>query len=93
MIVPKLRVRITYIDAITVTNHGSPANSELDDTTLPRVPIIRVFGQVDGGDGGAAGNACVHIHQVYPYIYVEYEGSREPHAGASNMPKPTHWKM
>lgn len=81
MIVPKLRIRITNIDATVVKN----TDKSLDDTTLPRVPIIRVFGHLDGSDGSSMYNACVHIHQVYPYLYIEHTGSKEPQAGASHV--------
>jgi hypothetical protein len=83
MIVPKLRIRITNIDATVVKN----TDKSLDDTTLPRVPVIRVFGHIDGSDGSSKYNACVHIHQVYPYLYIEYTGPKEPEAGASHVTK------
>lgn len=93
MIVPKLRIRITHIDA-TVVSHVDPV---LDDTSLSRVPVIRIFGQLDttglsltsnsdsnsdlNTETNLAANACLHVHQVYPYVYIEYDGSREPSAG------------
>lgn len=89
MIVPKLRIRITHIDA-TVVNTVDPV---LDDTSLPRVPVIRIFGQLDttglsstsdldaDSNTNLDANACLHVHQVYPYVYIDYDGSREPSAG------------
>lgn len=81
MIIPKLRIRVTNIDATVVKS----IDKSLDDTTLPCLPVIRVFGHVDGSDGSSKYNACVHIHQVYPYLYIEYTGSKEPQAGASRL--------
>ncbi len=75
MIIPSLRIRVTNIDS-TVIRNASPS---LDDTSLPRVPIIRVFGQLDAGE--TICNACIHVHQAYPYLYVEYNGSKEPDSG------------
>ena len=75
MIVPSVRIRVTNIDS-TVIRNASPG---LDGTSLPRVPIIRVFGQLDTGETTC--NACVHVHQAYPYLYIEYNGSKEPDTG------------
>ncbi|KAF9509344.1 hypothetical protein BS47DRAFT_1349354 [Hydnum rufescens UP504] len=72
MIVPNLRIRITNIDTTVVRG----PNPELDETSLPCVPVIRVFGQLDLGNNSC--NGCVHIHQVYPYVYIEYNGSKHP---------------
>ncbi|KAJ1555441.1 DNA polymerase zeta catalytic subunit [Cladochytrium tenue] len=40
---------------------------------LRRVPILRVFGATPAGQ-----KACVHVHQVFPYFYVPYDGPNEP---------------
>jgi DNA polymerase zeta len=75
MIVPNLKIRITNIDATVVRG----PDQELDQTSLPRVPVIRVFGQLDLGNNSC--NGCVHIHQVYPYVYIEYNGLKDPQVG------------
>jgi DNA polymerase zeta len=36
---------------------------------LPQVPVVRIFGTTDKGV-----NATVHVHGVFPYFYIEYEG-------------------
>ncbi|KAI0639404.1 hypothetical protein C8Q77DRAFT_1204904 [Trametes polyzona] len=64
---PSLRVRINQID-YTVAPPGP-----LDNSTLHRVPIIRIY-----GDSSVGLKACVHIHQVYPYFFVEYLGKMHP---------------
>lgn len=69
MIIPKVKVRVTNID-YAVIPHPDPL---LDQCSLPRVPVIRIFGESSEGC-----NACVHVHQVYPYFYVDYHGSMDP---------------
>ncbi|KAI0651854.1 hypothetical protein C8Q79DRAFT_935176 [Trametes meyenii] len=64
---PTLRVRINQID-YTVTPPGP-----LDNSSLYRVPVIRIY-----GDSSAGLKTCVHIHQVYPYFFVEYLEKMHP---------------
>ncbi|KAF9906258.1 DNA polymerase zeta [Linnemannia zychae] len=40
---------------------------------VQKVPVVRIFGANEAGQ-----KTCVHIHQVYPYFYVQYKGSLEP---------------
>jgi DNA polymerase zeta len=67
---PTLRVRINQID-YTLVPPGP-----LDNSALPRVPIIRIYGASSKGM-----KACVHVHQVYPYFFVEYNGQMRPDSG------------
>ncbi|KIK47777.1 hypothetical protein CY34DRAFT_73289 [Suillus luteus UH-Slu-Lm8-n1] len=62
-----LRVLINHVD-YTVAPPGA-----LDNTFLPQVPVIRIYGASSTGT-----KACVHVHQVYPYFFVEYEGKLNP---------------
>ena len=71
--VPSLRVRINQID-YTVEPTGP-----LDNTTIPEVPIIRIYGESSIGR-----KACLHIHQVYPYFFIEYAGIMSPDNGELN---------
>ena len=48
----------------------------LDNASLPRVPVIRIYGASSTGE-----KACVHVHQVYPYFFVEYPGNMTPDNG------------
>ncbi|EIN13737.1 hypothetical protein PUNSTDRAFT_117429 [Punctularia strigosozonata HHB-11173 SS5] len=64
---PALSVRLNNID------YYLAPPGPLDNSTLPRVPVIRVF-----GNGNVGQKTCVHIHQVYPYFFVEYLGRMEP---------------
>ncbi|KIK70996.1 hypothetical protein GYMLUDRAFT_33098 [Collybiopsis luxurians FD-317 M1] len=61
---PNLRVQINQID-YTLAPPGP-----LDNSTLPTVPVLRVYGPSETGR-----KTCVHIHQVYPYFFVEYLGA------------------
>lgn len=82
MIIPKLRIRITNLDSVVIK---TPTRL-LDDTSLPRVPVIRIFGSLETGGASPDSaplscNACVHIHQAYPYLFIEYTGSKDPSVG------------
>ena len=65
-----LRVRINHIDHILVEP------GPLDNSSQQLVPIIRVYGISSIGK-----KTCVHIHQVYPYFYIEYTGNVDPESG------------
>ncbi|KZT30383.1 hypothetical protein NEOLEDRAFT_1237658 [Neolentinus lepideus HHB14362 ss-1] len=64
---PSLRVRINHID-YTLAQPGV-----LDNAILPRVPVLRIY-----GDTSIGRKACLHVHQVYPYFFVEYHGKLNP---------------
>ena len=66
----KLRVRINQID-YTLRPPG-----DLDNSKLLRVPVIRIFGSSSTGQ-----TACVHVHQVYPYLFIQYIGQLTPDHG------------
>lgn len=75
------RVRLNCID------HYQATASELDPPLplrdgasakdwRPRVPVIRVFGATETGQ-----RVCVHVHGIFPYLYIEYNGPLGPEAG------------
>ena len=68
---PNLRVRINQIDYVL-----QPSGA-LDNSALPRVPVIRIYGESSVGR-----KACVHVHQVYPYFYLEYTDKMDSGHGA-----------
>ena len=68
--VPNLRVCINQID-YTVEPPGP-----LDNTTLPKVPVLRIYGESSVGK-----KTCLHVHQVYPYFFIEYAGKMDPNHG------------
>ena len=40
--------------------------SEFRQSEIHRVPIVRIFGSTASGQ-----KACLHLHQTFPYIYVQ----------------------
>ncbi|KAI8995628.1 hypothetical protein BD414DRAFT_513374 [Trametes punicea] len=64
---PTLRVKINQID-YTMAPPGL-----LDNSSLYRIPVIRIY-----GDSSLGLKTCVHIHQVYPYFFVEYMEKMHP---------------
>lgn len=38
--------------------------------TSPQIPVIRIFGSDSNGN-----KSCVHIHGVFPYLYIPYHGT------------------
>ncbi|KAH9049339.1 hypothetical protein EDB84DRAFT_1556197 [Lactarius hengduanensis] len=64
---PALEVQLTQID------YSLDAPDVLDNTNLPKVPVLRIYGSSSLGQ-----KCCLHIHQVYPYFFVEYTGKMNP---------------
>ncbi len=67
---PTIRVRINQIDSMV-----QPAGA-LDNTGSARAPVIRIY-----GDSSIGKKTCLYVHQVYPYVFVEYAGKLEPECG------------
>jgi DNA polymerase zeta len=65
-----MRVRLDNID------HALERPGPLDESSLPKVPVIRIYGLSSTGQ-----RACLHVHQVYPYFFVDYSGSLNPDKG------------
>jgi len=65
-----LEVQINQLDHVLIRP------DVLDNSNLQLVPVIRIYGSTSSG-----ATACVHVHQVYPYFYVNYPGVIEPDAG------------
>ncbi|XP_058825625.1 DNA polymerase zeta catalytic subunit [Topomyia yanbarensis] len=46
--------------------------SEFKGCEVKQVPVLRLFGSTSEGT-----HSCVHIHGVFPYLYVPYDGSTD----------------
>ena len=68
----EISVRVNNIDYVV----ASPGSMD-DPGELERVPVLRIYGTSSTG-----AKACVHVHQVYPYFFIEYAGLLDPDSGA-----------
>lgn len=76
---PTLSIRVNQIDH-TVIPSGS-----LDDVGFRRAPVIRIYGKASNGK-----KACLHVHRVYPYFFIEYGGKTDAGSGVSYIFFATH---
>ncbi|KAJ6604659.1 hypothetical protein DFH09DRAFT_1242601 [Mycena vulgaris] len=76
---PVLQVQINQID------HYLAQPGQLDNSDLALVPVIRIYGSSSTGK-----KCCVHVHQVYPYFFVEYIGKLRPRSVNRYINKLTH---
>ncbi|KAM0804960.1 putative DNA polymerase zeta catalytic subunit [Usnea florida] len=69
------RVRLNCVDHYQATPTAfdpqlPAAHGFKQQTAVPKVPVIRVFGATESGQ-----KVCAHIHGALPYLYVGYDGS------------------
>ncbi|TKY87343.1 hypothetical protein EX895_004020 [Sporisorium graminicola] len=73
---PFFRVRLINIDhVLTVPTplDRTQCAFNAEGQSLRKVPILRIFGATPAGQ-----RVCLHIHNVYPYCYIQYKGSLDP---------------
>ncbi|CAG9858268.1 unnamed protein product [Phyllotreta striolata] len=49
--------------------------SEFRGTAITQVPVIRLFGSNPVGE-----KVCLHVHGVFPYFYIPFDGSQDPNS-------------
>ncbi|XP_043266558.1 uncharacterized protein DNApol-zeta isoform X2 [Venturia canescens] len=50
-----------------------PSFSEFRGSEIKHVPVIRIFGTTMDGE-----KTCLHVHGVFPYLFVPYTGEEDP---------------
>ena len=53
--------------------------SEFRESNVSRVPVVRIFGSTLGKTmrkNLVNMKTCLHVHQVFPYIFVPYDGTQ-----------------
>ncbi|CAG0890797.1 unnamed protein product, partial [Darwinula stevensoni] len=70
-----LSVRIVVVNyhMTTPTLNLDPTYSSFRGSGIHKVPVIRIFGSTPNGQ-----KTCLHIHGIFPYFYVPYDGSISP---------------
>ncbi len=73
---PFFRVRLINIDHV-LTLPGPLDRTQCafnaEGQLLRKVPILRIFGATPAGQ-----RVCIHVHNVFPYCYIQYKGSLDP---------------
>lgn len=54
--------------------------SEFRGSNVKQVPVIRLFGSTADGT-----HSCVHIHGVFPYLYVPFDGNSADRAAVDRL--------
>ncbi|XP_018577848.1 DNA polymerase zeta catalytic subunit isoform X2 [Anoplophora glabripennis] len=67
-------IRIIILDSYmsTPTQGLDVMYSEFRGSAINQVPIIRLFGSTETGE-----KICLHIHGVFPYLYIPYDGTED----------------
>ncbi|XP_066555014.1 DNA polymerase zeta catalytic subunit [Amia ocellicauda] len=64
-------VRIVTADYYTASplKDLDVCHSEFRESDVKRVPVVRIFGATPAGQ-----KTCLHVHGIFPYVYVPYDG-------------------
>lgn len=73
--VSKIKLDQLSLTILSIDHYQSIPHSSFDQLSTQfggpnfKVPVLRVFGTLNTGQ-----KACLHVHQVYPYFYIPYDG-------------------
>lgn len=71
------RVYLTNVDYVLTApaRYDRAESAFATHRRIPLVPVLRAYGATPSGE-----RCCVHVHNVFPYCYVEYTGALVPDA-------------
>ncbi|TCD71522.1 DNA polymerase zeta [Steccherinum ochraceum] len=77
--------QVITVEQINQIDHALISPGPLDDVGIRRAPVIRIYGKSSNGK-----KACLFVHKVYPYFFIEYLGKTNAKSVNRYITKFTH---